>query len=116
MLRIQGFKQNAQRPLCRAGGLLALVIGFIPVSPAQDRPEAPTALAALVLEMLTKNPALQAATARAQAAQARINPAGTLDDPMFETGIVNAPLSACPIQANEPCERRWRKPPRTPAC
>jgi outer membrane protein TolC len=46
----------------------------------------------LVAEALRSNPEIQAARNERKAAQQRIKPAGALDDPMLEAGIVNVPV------------------------
>jgi outer membrane protein TolC len=56
-------------------------------------PAEQVALPELLQQALERNPEIAAARARATAADARIAPAGALDDPMLEAGIVNAPLS-----------------------
>lgn len=55
--------------------------------------DTPTTLAQLLTEATRQNPEILAARARATAAQARIAPAGALEDPMAEFGVVNAPLA-----------------------
>jgi outer membrane protein TolC len=52
----------------------------------------PTAVGSLLAEALAHNPEIAGARAESEAAQQRVRPAGALDDPMLETGIVNAPL------------------------
>jgi outer membrane protein TolC len=52
----------------------------------------PTAVTLLLSEALAHNPEIAAARAESEAANQRIKPAAALDDPMLETGIVNAPL------------------------
>ncbi|MGH7719499.1 MAG: TolC family protein, partial [Gemmatimonadaceae bacterium] len=47
----------------------------------------------LVVLALATNPALHAASARVEAAQARIGPAGTRPDPMLIAGVQNVPVS-----------------------
>lgn len=47
---------------------------------------------ALVAEALQRNPEFAAATAEAEAARNRVSPAGALDDPMLEAGVINVPL------------------------
>ena len=46
----------------------------------------------LIAGALRANPEIAAAQRERDAAQARISPAGTLDDPMLEAGIVNLPV------------------------
>lgn len=51
-------------------------------------------LAGLVAETLANNPEIRAARNERQAALARVSPAGALEDPMLEAGIVNLPASS----------------------
>jgi outer membrane protein TolC len=53
-----------------------------------------TPLPALIAEALEKNPEIQAALREREAASHRIAPAGALDDPVLEAGIINAPLAS----------------------
>ena len=50
------------------------------------------ALAALIDEALRNNPELRGAAKETEAAGQRIRPAGALEDPMLEAGILNAPI------------------------
>ena len=52
---------------------------------------APT-LAVLVDEALRNNPELRAAAKETEAAGARVRPAGALEDPMLEAGLLNLPI------------------------
>ena len=47
----------------------------------------------LVAEAVRNNPEIRAAGNERLAAQHRVSPAGALDDPMLEAGVLNAPLS-----------------------
>ena len=47
----------------------------------------------LIAEALQNNPELQAVSREQEAAEQRIAPAGALDDPMLEVGVVNLPTS-----------------------
>ncbi|MBL8527004.1 MAG: TolC family protein [Burkholderiales bacterium] len=47
----------------------------------------------LVAEALRSNPEIQAARNEREAAQQRIRPAGALDDPMLEAGVLNLPVN-----------------------
>ena len=49
-------------------------------------------LADLLSEAVANNPELAAARSERDAAQQRIAPAGALEDPMLELGVINAPL------------------------
>lgn len=46
----------------------------------------------LLAEAARNNPEIRAAGNERQAAQHRVSPAGALDDPMLEAGVINAPL------------------------
>jgi len=56
---------------------------------SSDKPRAP--LAALLVEALQHNPEIRAAGQEHEAASQRIEPAGALDDPMLEAGVLNLP-------------------------
>jgi outer membrane protein TolC len=91
-------------------GLAGLVLGLAAYGAvlAQDKPEQSTAqrqpprtaaregldpqLAKLVDDALARNPEIQAAARERDAARQRIRPAGALDDPMLEAGVVNVPV------------------------
>lgn len=60
-------------------------------NPGGGRP-ATSALAALVAEALQNNPELRAAAREAEAANQRVRPAGALEDPMLEAGLLNVPI------------------------
>ena len=72
--------------------LLATVLGN--PAHAQDRGAQPAtpALAALVAEALQNNPELRAAAKESEAAGERVRPAGALEDPMLEAGLINVPI------------------------
>jgi outer membrane protein TolC len=63
-------------------------------APALAGADADDALRALVVEALEKNPEIRAARAEAEAARQRVSPAGALDDPMLEAGLVNVPTDS----------------------
>ncbi len=50
------------------------------------------ALSSLVAEALRNNPELRAAAKEVEAADQRVRPAGALEDPMLEAGLLNAPI------------------------
>ena len=50
------------------------------------------ALTKLVAEAIARNPEIQAAARERDAARQRIRPAGALDDPMLEAGVINVPV------------------------
>lgn len=103
------FTQDAPRPAgtarmrpCRLAACALLLAGFAPlVTPAAESEAAAVPLAALLAEAAIHNPELAAARQRAAAAQARIAPAGALDDPMLEAGILSAPLAPLSLRRED---------------
>ena len=61
---------------------------------AAPAPAAASALGALVAEALQNNPELRAAAKETEAAGERVRPAGALDDPMLEAGLLNVPIQS----------------------
>ena len=59
---------------------------------------APTVLRQLIDEALKNSPEIAAAAREKEAAAHRVSPAGALDDPMLEAGLVNVPIS--PLRLN----------------
>jgi outer membrane protein TolC len=53
-----------------------------------------TQLQELLAEAVRNNPEIRAARNEREAAQHRVSPAGALDDPMLEAGVINAPLAS----------------------
>ena len=53
-----------------------------------------TPLGALIAEALNNNPEIRAAKNEAEAARQRVSPAGALDDPMLEAGVINLPVQS----------------------
>jgi outer membrane protein TolC len=64
--------------------------GFTRVPPSGE--PAATPLAALIDEATRANPEVRAARREAEAAEQRIAPAGALNDPMLEVGVLNLPI------------------------
>ena len=76
------------------GGLPAAAaerLGFTHVPPAHTEP-VPTPLATLIEEATQANPEVRAARREVEAAEQRIAPAGALNDPMLEVGVLNLPV------------------------
>jgi outer membrane protein TolC len=71
---------------CIAAAALAL--------PALAQDPVDTQLAALLAEAAQNNPDLQAAQRESSAARSRVSPAGALDDPMLEAGVLNYPVES----------------------
>ncbi|TAK56067.1 MAG: hypothetical protein EPO25_01945, partial [Gammaproteobacteria bacterium] len=92
-----GGHQPGHQPMSRraaaAGVALALAWLMPAVSPAGPAMSGPS-LEALVQDALAHNPEIAAAWHEADAAKQRVAPAGALDQPMLEFGIVNAPLGS----------------------
>ena len=61
----------------------------------------PPQLAALVSEALANNPEIAAARSELDAARQRVAPAGALEDPMLEVGIITAPLPSLSLRREE---------------
>lgn len=72
--------------------MLALLIAAALPAAAQEAVD--PQLAALLAEAEGNNPDLQAARREGAAARSRIAPAGALDDPMLEAGVVNLPAES----------------------
>jgi len=76
--------------------LLGLLI--LPALGAQVRAAADAAsdpqIRALVAEALQNNPEIRAARNETDAARQRVSPAGALDDPMLEAGLINVPTDS----------------------
>ena len=73
---------------------LALALFSVSAAAQSDGVSPRPLLARLVAEALGNNPEIQAARQEREAAQQRIAPAGALDDPMLEAGVLNLPASS----------------------
>jgi outer membrane protein TolC len=71
---------------------VVLALAVAPLAAAQPRADAQ--LEALLAEAVNNNPDVQAARREAAAARSRISPAGALDDPMLEAGVLNYPVES----------------------
>lgn len=75
--------------------ILAAGVAFIaPCLAHAATPSSSPALDALVAEALERNPEIQAARRERDAARNRVTPAGALDDPMVEAGVLNFPTES----------------------
>ncbi len=61
----------------------------------------PAALSALIGEALQNNPELRAAAKETEAANQRVRPAGALEDPMLEAGLINAPIQPFSLNSED---------------
>ncbi|MBI5910076.1 MAG: TolC family protein [Betaproteobacteria bacterium] len=69
----------------------AAAVVSVEVNPSGDRAKA-SALSSLIAEALRNNPELRAAAKETEAADQRVRPAGALEDPMLEAGLLNVPI------------------------
>ncbi|OGA34326.1 MAG: transporter [Betaproteobacteria bacterium RIFCSPLOWO2_12_FULL_62_13b] len=69
----------------------AAAVVSVELNPGGDRAKAP-ALGSLIAEALQNNPELRAAAKETEAAGERVRPAGALEDPMLEAGVLNVPI------------------------
>jgi len=86
--------------IMRRGAFFACTAFAVSAAQAQVAPrEAPSfgnrvaPLPELVAEALKNNPEIKAALSEKDAARQRVSPAGALEDPMLEAGVLNAPVS-----------------------
>ena len=70
--------------------VLVFAVQALPASAQQAEAE----LEALLAEAQLNNPDLQAARREVAAARSRVSPAGALDDPMLEAGVLNYPVDS----------------------
>jgi len=83
------------------GATLAAVFVAAPAfaqMPAGQAAATAPALASLVAEALQNNPELRGAAKETEAAGERVRPAGALEDPMLEAGLLNVPVQ--PLRLN----------------
>ncbi len=76
---------------CASLGLLAMSLLSAQLQ-AQETSASDTLLVRLTTEAVAANPSLEASRAMAQAATARVRPAGALPDPMLEAGVMDLVL------------------------
>ena len=69
----------------------AAAVVSVEANPGGARAKAP-ALGSLIGEALQNNPELRAAAKETEAANQRVRPAGALEDPMLEAGLLNVPI------------------------
>lgn len=83
-------------------GLIVLLL-FTASTGARAAPEAPrdAQLQVLIAEAARNNPEIRAASNERLAARHRVLPAGALDDPMLEAGVINAPLPDLRLNRDE---------------
>lgn len=76
--------------------VIALLFFAVPSTGVHAAPEkrSDAQLQELLAEAARNNPEIRVAGSEHEAAQHRVSPAGALDDPMLEAGVVNAPLAS----------------------
>ena len=86
-----------------AGCVLSLTLAWAtPTRAAAERPPGvDPQLADLLSEAVANNPELAAARSERDAALQRIAPAGALEDPMLELGVINAPLDPLSLRRED---------------
>ena len=75
--------------------IVLLLFAAVPVG-VRAAPEEPrdAQLQELIAEAVRSNPEIRAASNEAEAARQRVSPAGALDDPMLEAGLINVPTDS----------------------
>lgn len=86
------------RPLQKYSGYTLILLLFFAAGSgrahAAPQPPGDAQLRELIAEAVLNNPEIRAAGNERLAAQHRVLPAGALDDPMLEAGVINAPLAS----------------------
>ena len=82
------------RPTSNRALLTFAVIGLLLTTGTYAQQRGPYVIDELVAEALRSNPEIQAAKREREAAEQRIAPAGALDDPMLEAGVISVPIDS----------------------
>lgn len=93
------FRENSRLRLARCA--ILLLAGAGACVHAAPEPPRDAIVRELVAEALQNNPDIQAAARELDAARSRISPAGALDDPMLELGVVNLPARSPSFRREE---------------
>lgn len=89
------------RPKSNRAPLTVAVIGLLLITGTNAEQLGAPVIDALVAEALRSNPEIQAAKRERQAAEQRIKPAGALEDPMLEAGVINLPVPSGSFRREE---------------
>lgn len=81
--------------------LPAAALMFLMALPAAGQDAADPQLAALLAEAAERNPDVHAARREIAAARSRVAPAGALDDPMLEVGLINVPAESLSLRRED---------------
>ena len=93
-MKRMAMKQLFDHKLWHALLMLPLLVVASPEVRAAPAERRDPQLQELLAEAARNNPEILAAISEREAAQHRVSPAGALDDPMLEAGVVNAPLAS----------------------
>ena len=85
----------------RALGLGLLLATFAPMAFAASFGQARAAVDELIAEALQHSPEIGAARRERDAAEQRIKPAGALEDPMLEAGVINVPTGSWSLRRED---------------
>ena len=83
--------------------ILSGAVLLLPCATARAAPEEARdpQLQELIAEAVRNNPDLQAARSEFEAARSRVSPAGALDDPMLELGVLNVPVQSLSLRRED---------------
>jgi cobalt-zinc-cadmium efflux system outer membrane protein len=96
---VDAFRLKRRMPCFALGLALAWAA---PMTLADDQhSQADTRLAELLGEAIANNPEIAAARSEREAARQRIAPAGALENPMLEIGVINAPLDPLSLRRED---------------
>ncbi len=93
-MKRMGMKKPSDRKQGHAVIVLLLIVAVSPALRAAPAEGLDPQLQELLEEAARNNPEIRVARSEYEAAQQRVLPAGALDDPMLEAGIVNVPMAS----------------------
>jgi outer membrane protein TolC len=99
-----GLISSLGRPARLAAAAIAVAAAAVTPAWAQNRTTDTSGaqpLSALVAEALQNNPELRAAAKETEAANQRVRPAGALEDPMLEAGLLNVPVQSLRLNSED---------------
>lgn len=91
----------ALRTWAAALGLASLLAATCPVAVAADEGRAGPKVEDLIAEALQNSPEIAAARRERDAAEQRVKPAGALEDPMLEAGVLNVPTGSWSVRRED---------------
>ena len=96
--------QASREALCVRGRAVAMALVLAmaaPVALAQEVGTGSRTVDVLIAEALQDNPEIAAARHEREAAESRVKPAGALDDPMLEAGVLNVPTGSWSLRQED---------------